>query len=673
MPESSELSSRGRTGPLTDGPVLPPHPEDPVGENPCPVGHPAHRIWEDATREALRDSFRLQERMLEKRPGSADFRGWFIELAFGKFQIWAKRNISIVRTDAAARSYEQWLESFMQSWLKLAEEKYPVELGTESLLPELKLQLQRASKYWSANALESVSAIRNRTDETVPHSEPAKKEGEPGGAAINLQQHPVARAEPARPQRSDASHPPRGVPGELELTEVQKSQIAQIERQLADSFSAHEQMRELVGPSEWVSVGPLRPGAPTMPDEVQKLERDAKEYAVRLVRILAEALQNSATVDMFGERLKGYARDICERVVARIDRRDLPSFDQSDLEAAISREVESWIRKARLESPAPWMPKIGTAPANRAEQPASPDALVDFSSVAGMGAMAHLPSWKDLQADFQQYAGEHADLSAVWRWMHEHLDATAELSAPKGNWTLESRSPGSQHLFRVIAARAASRLQDPSETESWQLWLDRLRAENYARKVEPRRLTMQQIRNLGRLGEILDPVPPGYENQHIPQVFKASADFCFVRSLQTDAPSASQVATKPGLESGAPVGNGSTVRSPGEAKTEVSSTLVIGAERVPVTVESSGVGHQLANPSPDFTSEEKRNRAMAAYTVAWDCSEASLARTATVDPADLSKWKKGSLPGGSDKKARIENALRNNDAPTLLAKRSADE
>jgi hypothetical protein len=286
MPESSELSSRGRTGPLTDVPVLPPHPEDPVGENPCPVGHSAHRIWEDATREALRDSFRLQERMLEKRPGSADFPGWFIELAFGKFQIWAKRNISIVRTDAAARSYEQWLESFMQSWLRLAEEKYSVELGAESLLPELKLQLLQASKYWSGNALESVSAIRNRTDDAVPHSEPAKKEGEPGGAAINR---------------------------------------------------------------------------------------------------------------------------------------------------------------------------------------------------------------------------------------------------------------------------------------------------------------------------------------------------------------------------------------------------VIGAERVPMTVESLASATNWPDPSPDFTSEEKRNRAMAAYTVAWDCSEASLARTAIVDPADLSRWKKGSLPGGSDKKARIENALRNNDAPTLLAKRSADE
>lgn len=74
--------------------------------------------------------------------------------------------------------------------------------------------------------------------------------------------------------------------------------------------------------------------------------------------------------------------------------------------------------------------------------------------------------------------------------------------------------------------------------------------------------------------------------------------------------------------------------------------------------------------SIDFTSEEKRNNALAAYTAAWnDCSEAALARTAIVDTADLSKWKKGSLPSGSEKKARIEQALRNNDPPTSATKR----
>jgi hypothetical protein len=75
----------------------------------------------------------------------------------------------------------------------------------------------------------------------------------------------------------------------------------------------------------------------------------------------------------------------------------------------------------------------------------------------------------------------------------------------------------------------------------------------------------------------------------------------------------------------------------------------------------------------DFTSEAGRNKAVADYTKRWTtgqwtCSEASLARTAVVDKADLSKWKKGLLPPESDKKARIETALKNNDPPTPPAR-----
>jgi hypothetical protein len=39
-----------------------------------------------------------------------------------------------------------------------------------------------------------------------------------------------------------------------------------------------------------------------------------------------------------------------------------------------------------------------------------------------------------------------------------------------------------------------------------------------------------------------------------------------------------------------------------------------------------------------------------------------------VDPADLVKWKKGELPATSDKKARIENALKKNEPPTPPAR-----
>jgi hypothetical protein len=79
----------------------------------------------------------------------------------------------------------------------------------------------------------------------------------------------------------------------------------------------------------------------------------------------------------------------------------------------------------------------------------------------------------------------------------------------------------------------------------------------------------------------------------------------------------------------------------------------------------------------DFSSEVGRNKAIADYTDHWTteqrtCSEASLARSATVDPADLSRWKKGHLPADSDKKSRIEKVLRNNQKPTPSPKKLAD-
>jgi hypothetical protein len=73
-----------------------------------------------------------------------------------------------------------------------------------------------------------------------------------------------------------------------------------------------------------------------------------------------------------------------------------------------------------------------------------------------------------------------------------------------------------------------------------------------------------------------------------------------------------------------------------------------------------------------FASKVGRNRAVAAYIEDWDCSQASLARTARVHPSDLCKWKRGRLPATSGKKARIEKALRNNDSPTFAAQKNSN-
>jgi hypothetical protein len=176
-----------------------------------------------------------------------------------------------------------------------------------------------------------------------------------------------------------------------------------------------------------------------------------------------------------------------------------------------------------------------------------------------MGTAAIQPSWKDLQAEFLQYAAEHAGLSAVWIWMYPertHLAALAKAismgegvepadvlkrmyeqpdisgrpPAPKVQWRLEGGSPAAQDLFRVIAGRAAGRLPNPSSAEPWRLWLDSLRAEGYAPEIPARRVFAQGVTTYGASGEIFGSYPEGFEDRHIEHVFKASADFCFVRS-----------------------------------------------------------------------------------------------------------------------------------------------
>lgn len=93
---------------------------------------------------------------------------------------------------------------------------------------------------------------------------------------------------------------------------------------------------------------------------------------------------------------------------------------------------------------------------------------------------------------------------------------------------------------------------------------------------------------------------------------------------------------------------------------------------------TNSAGSQVAGSGGiDFSSETERNLAITEYidhwtTDVWTCTAASLARTAGVDPADLSKWKKGRLPVDSDKAGRIEKALRENQKPIPPPNRAAD-
>ena len=113
-----------------------------------------------------------------------------------------------------------------------------------------------------------------------------------------------------------------------------------------------------------------------------------------------------------------------------------------------------------------------------------------------------------------------------------------------------------------------------------------------------------------------------------------------------------------------------------KAEARVDKPIAEQRESAPTAAADDHLGEQQADEPIDqpeqgfdLATEAGRLAAVAKYrkqwsTDSWSCSEASLARTALIDPADLSKWKKGSLPSGSEKATRIEEALIKNKPPT---------
>ena len=96
------------------------------------------------------------------------------------------------------------------------------------------------------------------------------------------------------------------------------------------------------------------------------------------------------------------------------------------------------------------------------------------------------------------------------------------------------------------------------------------------------------------------------------------------------------------------------------------------------TEERSQTKDSLVDSTPNLATELGRNAALEFYkqlwtTQDWKCSDASLARAARVDVSDMSRWKRGLLPDGSDKKMRIEEALRENTEPVRAPSHDSDE
>jgi hypothetical protein len=132
---------------------------DPSPDNPFPIEDPGYRSWEDATREAEEELHRFNSDLLKTRPDPIDAGvGWMCGLVVGKFDIWAKRGISVVWSAEAVTKFDQSLIAYSTEWLQTVRGFFPSAIHIDTLLHELRLRLIERIEWWRAEARRYVAA-----------------------------------------------------------------------------------------------------------------------------------------------------------------------------------------------------------------------------------------------------------------------------------------------------------------------------------------------------------------------------------------------------------------------------------------------------------------------------------------------------------------------------------
>ena len=89
----------------------------------------------------------------------AIYRTQLLDLAIGRFDVWARRGRSVVSTGGALQDYERWLEDYVVNWLGYVTETCPsVEVGDE-----LRTRLTGRKEHW-VTAARNDFAPRSRRD-----------------------------------------------------------------------------------------------------------------------------------------------------------------------------------------------------------------------------------------------------------------------------------------------------------------------------------------------------------------------------------------------------------------------------------------------------------------------------------------------------------------------------
>jgi hypothetical protein len=129
---------------------------DPVeGGNPFPQHDSRHEAWNAATLVAT-DALVHIDRELDEVERAGEHPDPYpvrvIGLAESRFDVWAKRLLSIVRNAAALEDFEVWLAIYVEHWLAYVSDTCPkVDVGDD-----LRTRLAGRAKYWVAEASRAV-------------------------------------------------------------------------------------------------------------------------------------------------------------------------------------------------------------------------------------------------------------------------------------------------------------------------------------------------------------------------------------------------------------------------------------------------------------------------------------------------------------------------------------
>lgn len=129
---------------------------DPVeGGNPFPRGAPKHQHWNAATDEARRTLERFDARLSLTAQVTLDpfvYLDQLLDLAVGRFDVWARRGLAAVSWTSELEDYRRWLGDYTQNWLEYVADTCPrVELGDD-----LRTRLDARAAYWLTAATTSV-------------------------------------------------------------------------------------------------------------------------------------------------------------------------------------------------------------------------------------------------------------------------------------------------------------------------------------------------------------------------------------------------------------------------------------------------------------------------------------------------------------------------------------